>query len=318
MQQSATATTCHGGVIGLRHPSPPHSCYFSIPPICRHQYGRKHNWKPISTRIVVKKHCRLSVRLNAKGAKEWDVEPYEASQKYYLGEQDVVTFLDPPKELIPLDPSSYNPASYLWKKIDDIPEERRHNLLSLLNPRLVSRAWEVAGSRYEDPKLAKKSASAFLSSVDCAGKLELWRFRTSGAPLQVAWINDCQKVIFGCTDGKTYGRLIGGNPLSRIIKSSTPLYFSVRQVNEVLSTEEPCDLAYEFGDGLLNLPEYPQEFPKPAKHPWPLDDQVYIYIRHVGPGVVVGQAWQEGKALEQVPKKLCSEILMVKDYSSLP
>lgn len=54
----------------------------------------------------------------------------------------------------------------------------------------------------------------------------------------------------------------GGYPLSGIIKSISPLYFSVRQVTEVLSTEEPCDLAYEFGDGLLNLPEYPQEFPK--------------------------------------------------------
>lgn len=51
-----------------------------------------------------------------------------------------------------------------------------------------------------------------------------------------------------------------------------------------------------------------------AKHPWPFNDQVVMYIRHVGPGVMVGQAWQEGKALQQVPKKLCSEILMVKDY----
>lgn len=54
-----------------------------------------------------------------------------------------------------------------------------------------------------------------------------------------------------------------------------------------------------------------------AKHPRPFDDQVVIYIRHVGPGVIVGQAWQEGKALEQVPKKLCSEILMVKDYFAI-
>lgn len=52
-----------------------------------------------------------------------------------------------------------------------------------------------------------------------------------------------------------------------------------------------------------------------AKHPWPFDDQVVIYIRHLGPGVLVGQAWQEGKALEQVPKKLCNEIVMVRDYS---
>lgn len=53
-----------------------------------------------------------------------------------------------------------------------------------------------------------------------------------------------------------------------------------------------------------------------AKHPWPFNDQVAIYVRHVGPGVLVGQAWQEGKALEQLPQKLCSEILMVKDYAA--
>ncbi|KDO45574.1 hypothetical protein CISIN_1g0214711mg, partial [Citrus sinensis] len=52
------------------------------------------------------------------------------------------------------------------------------------------------------------------------------------------------------------------------------------------------------------------------KHPYPFNDQVVIYIRHVGPGVLVGQAWQEGKELEQLPQKLCGEILMVKDHSA--
>lgn len=85
----------------------------------------------------------------------WDEKPYE------LLEEDVVTFLDPPKELIPLDPVTYNPAAYLWlvsvkalsftlpatcccslltgdlilncrSKIEDIPEERRLRLLSLI------------------------------------------------------------------------------------------------------------------------------------------------------------------------------------------
>lgn len=46
--------------------------------------------------------------------------------------------------------------------------------------RLISRAWEVAGRRYDDPKLAKKSASSLLSDGNCAGSLELWKCRTSG------------------------------------------------------------------------------------------------------------------------------------------
>lgn len=47
----------------------------------------------------------------------WDDEPYEVllgGKKSYLDEQDVVSFLDPPRELIPLDSASYNPAAYLW------------------------------------------------------------------------------------------------------------------------------------------------------------------------------------------------------------
>ena len=52
-----------------------------------------------------------------------------------------------------------------------------------------------------------------------------------------------------------------------------------------------------------------------GKHTWPFNDEVVIYVRNLGPGVVVAQAWQEGKELKQVPKKLCSEISMVKDYT---
>ncbi|KAL0012744.1 hypothetical protein SO802_007852 [Lithocarpus litseifolius] len=248
----------------------------------------------------------------------WDEKPYEIvdnGKKAYLDEQDVVTFLDPPKELIPLDPSSYNPAAYLWKKIEDIPEERRYQLLNLLNPRLISRAWQIAGTRYEDPRLAKKTAST-LSSEDGV-MLEYYNCRTSGGPMPIAWINFFKKAIFSCKDGKTYGRFIGGSLLSAFANSFYPLYFEVRQVKEVMSTEQPCDLAYDFGDGLLDLEEYPQGFPRPVKHPYPFSDQVVLYIRHLGPGVSVGQAWQEGKALEQVPQKLCGEILMVKDYATL-
>ena len=51
------------------------------------------------------------------------------------------------------------------------------------------------------------------------------------------------------------------------------------------------------------------------KHPYPFSGEVVIYIQHIGPGVLVGQAWQEGKKLDQVPQKLCGEILMVKEYA---
>ncbi|XP_027344854.1 LOW QUALITY PROTEIN: uncharacterized protein LOC113857254 [Abrus precatorius] len=279
----------------------------------------------------------------------WDDKPFEMlpnGKKVYLDEQDVVTFLDPPKELIPLDPSSYNPAAYLWKKIEDIPEERRHRLLLLLKPRsflfsiaciqclfffyltvgmlislcrLVSMAWQIAGTRYEDPKLVKKSASTLLSNSNKDDvMLEYYNCRTSGGTMPISWINSFRKAIFSCKDGQAYGRIIYGPVLAAFTDSFTPLYFTVRQLKEVMSTEQPCDLAYEFGDGLHDIKELPLGFPRPVKHPYPFNDQIVMYVRFLAPGVAVGQAWQEGTKLEQVPRKLCREILMVKDYTSLP
>uniref|UniRef100_A0A9I9DV27 Uncharacterized protein n=1 Tax=Cucumis melo TaxID=3656 RepID=A0A9I9DV27_CUCME len=220
----------------------------------------------------------------------WDEKPYELlpnGRIQYIDELDVASFLDPPKELIPLDPASYNPAA---KKIEAIPEERRHRLLHLLTPRCISRAWGIAGSRYEDPKLVKKMASSLLQNED-------------------------GMAIFSCKDGKIYGRIINMPLLAGFANSFSPLYFEVKQLKEVMSTEHPCDLAFDFGDGLFDIHEYPEGFPVPAKHLYPFNDQVVVYVRYLGPGVLVGQAWQEGKALEQVPQKLCGEILMIKDYN---
>lgn len=250
----------------------------------------------------------------------WDDKPCEllpSGRRAYLDEQDVVSFLDPPKELIPIDPASYNPAAYLWKKIEDIPEERRHHLLFMLKPRLISRIWELAGQCYHDAKLAKQKASALLSLEADSIIIELWSGRTSKGPLPIAWLNDFKKVIFRAMDGGTYGRVIlGGSIPFSLANLYHPLYFRVRQVTEVMSTEQPCDLAYEFGDGFFDPQNFPKGFPKPAKHAWPFNDHLVVYVRHAGPGVLVGQAWQEGKDLEQVPRKFCGEILMVKDYTS--
>ncbi|KAF9613694.1 hypothetical protein IFM89_010136 [Coptis chinensis] len=270
----------------------------------------------------------VKARVKVKAESAWDEKPYDM---FYLDEQDIASFLDPPKELIPLDPSSYNPAKYIWKKIEDIPEERRYRLLNLLKPRLISRLWEVAGTRYEDDKLVKQCASStLLSHGDSAMPLEYWTCRTSGGQAPIAWINFFKKAIFRTKDGETCGRIIiGGSFLSGLANSFSPLYFMVKQQKEVMATEQPCDVAYEFGDGLLDV-DYPNGFPRPVpqdmslllvivaivKHPWPFNDHVVVYIRHVGPGVLVGQGWQEGKVLEQVPKRLCGEIVMVKDYRS--
>lgn len=112
MAAMATATTYHGGAFGRRYSSQHHPHVLS-----RQYYDRKLNWKPMRMGVEVAKICRLTARANAKVKSERNAEPYalsEAGGRYYLEELDVVAFLDPPKELIPFDPSSYNPASYLW------------------------------------------------------------------------------------------------------------------------------------------------------------------------------------------------------------
>ncbi|KAI4325200.1 hypothetical protein MLD38_030618 [Melastoma candidum] len=281
------------------------------------------SWRPLrgSSRLV-SKAWGVAVRASAERGRGflsgWDEKPYEllpGGRIAYLDEQDVVTFLDPPKELIPLDPSSYNPSAYLWKKIGEIPEERRHRLLHLLQPRLITRAWEIAGTRFEDAMLAKKTASPMLSgATESTTLVEYYNCRTSGGPQSISWMKSFKKAIFCDSSLRIYGRFYGESVMARITSSSKPLYFVVKQVKEVMATEQPCDLAYEFGDGLWNLNERPEGFPKPEKHPHPFDDEVIVYARYIGPGVLVGQAWQEGKELQQLPQKLCKEILMVKDY----
>lgn len=56
-------------------------------------------------------------RSNELNVSPWDDNPFEIlpnGKRSYLDEQDVVVFIDPPNNLIPLDPTSYNPAAYLW------------------------------------------------------------------------------------------------------------------------------------------------------------------------------------------------------------
>ncbi|KAL9862005.1 hypothetical protein AtNW77_Chr1g0074571 [Arabidopsis thaliana] len=298
---------------------------------------------PLSNRLS---RCVVMAVQGGRGYESpWDEKPYETlptGKRVYVDESDVVTFLDPPKELIPLDPASYNPAAYLWKKIEDIPEERRHHLLQLLEPRLdsyakevdmekeltactvffmrvyvcrlISRAWEIASTRYEDPKLAKMTASKIFSAGNAEIPVEYFSCRTSQGPLIISWINFFKMALFRSYNGQIYGRVCGGPVVSTLANAFSPLYFEVTEAMEVMATEEPCDVACKFGDGLLAIEDYPQGFPRPATHPYPFNDSVVIYIRHIGPGVCVGQAWQEGRELQQVPQRLCSDILMVKQY----
>nr|CAD1827865.1 unnamed protein product [Ananas comosus var. bracteatus] len=285
-------------------------------------------WKLLPIGSVVEASLRRGAGGGSSSSSSWDDEPYEllpGGRRAYLDEQDVASFLDPPKELIPIDPDSYNPASYLWKKIGDIPEERRDHLLSTLKSRHISRMWELAGTRYQDVKLAKQSSSPLLSMSGSSPALEVWTCRTSKGALPVPWFNDFKKVIFRGKDGDTYGRIILGalNPFS-VARSYHPLYFKVKQVVEVMSTEQPCDLAYEFADGLFDHDVFPENFLKPAcltheKTETSLAVQRSIGFLHTSCRTRY-PSWTSMARREKPrtsSKKLCGEILMVKDYCTI-
>ncbi|KAJ4909397.1 Uncharacterized protein Rs2_04018 [Raphanus sativus] len=264
-----------------------------VTPPAVHGFVRR-NEKPQQLGFPLSNRMSRGVVMAVQGGRGYespcDEKPYETlptGKKVYVDESDVVTFLDPPKELIPLDPTSYNPAAYLWKKIEDIPEERRHRLLQFLEPRFII-AFESCGCMEDILLLLFRSTNHILDKI----------------------LQD------GCVCLQQRPNLWACGPIvSTLANALSPLYFEVTEAMEVMATEEPCDIACRFGDGLLAIGDYPQGFPRPAKHPYPFNDSVIIYIRHIGPGVCVGQAWQEGKELQQVPQRLCSDILMVKQYN---
>lgn len=51
-----------------------------------------------------------------------------------------------------------------------------------------------------------------------------------------------------------------------------------------------------------------------VKHLPPFNDKACDYLRAVGPGVLVGQAWVEGRKLEQFPRQLFGEFMMVQKF----
>lgn len=62
-----------------------------------------------------------------------------------------------------------------------------------------------------------------------------------------------------------FHNLTGGSFLAKFADSYAPLYFTMTQLKEVMSTEHPCDYAYEFGDGLYDIKEFPLGFPRPGE-----------------------------------------------------
>ncbi|CAI5534122.1 unnamed protein product [Closterium sp. Naga37s-1] len=240
---------------------------------------------------------------------EEEEKPYRFvdGRKYYLDELDIPGFLDGSRYLRPSDPETYNPAVFLWKKIGDIPEERRHRLLDLLKPHHFTLMWDAAGNRFqleqedgEEGADPVTSAGGMLPDVATSAPLqsEIWDGRVTGVPGPLSWLARFQKTFFVGADGLRYGRVISGGPLfTGLSNVITPLYFRIRAATHVLATDEPCDLSFDYESGQLHLKDsgLPEGFPDPRPHPPIFDDDFREYVRAAGPGVIVGQSWQEGQ-----------------------
>ncbi|CAI5938347.1 unnamed protein product [Closterium sp. NIES-64] len=308
---------------------------------------------------------------------EEEEKPYRFvdGRKYYLDELDIPGFLDGSRYLRPSDPETYNPAVFLWKKIGDIPEERRHRLLGLLKPHHITLMWDAAGNRFqleqedgEEGADPVTSAGGMLPDVATSAQLqpEIWDGRVIGVPGPLLWLSRFQKSFFVGADGLRYGRVISG--LSNVI---TPLYFRIRAATNVLATDEPCDLSFDYESGQLHLKDsgLPEGFPDPrtmcgrggaggdsgavmaggaerggrgqmgflhlrsilrsppfrinlsclsptlsGPHPPIFDDDFRDYVRAAGPGVIVGQSWQEGREVDAEPRQFLGEFILVRRH----
>ncbi|KAG2310468.1 hypothetical protein Bca52824_022025 [Brassica carinata] len=65
--------------------------------------------------------------------------------------------------------------------------------------------------------------------------------------------------------------MCSGPIVSTLANAFSLLYFEVTKAMDDRATEEPCDIACRFCDGLLDIEDYPQEFSRPARHSYPLN-----------------------------------------------
>ncbi|RWW87890.1 hypothetical protein BHE74_00003251 [Ensete ventricosum] len=152
----------------------------------------------------------------------------------------------------------------LKKKIGDIPEERRHRLLSTVKGRKTS-------------YLPSFTSLTFLLTLNQDLCLLIGLMTSERLSSMARTERHMDEYLLLMLSNASGGSLPFG-----LDKYYSPLYFKVTPIMEVMSTEQPCDVAYEFGNGLLDPWNIPAGFTKPGKTNQLVDNKL---LNSIGSGI---------------------------------
>lgn len=227
--------------------------------------------------------------------------------------------------------SNSTTAVDLSEKLEKIQNERglAHLHTDILRRGDMKSIWKIAGAGYNSWRAAAILPSEPLSPEKWVGLS--WKNKR-GLP----WFQSI------CGLERIPRFPLEGNNLEMLICCGRGINVSVRTVifpekSGLLRVEmnpadhpegERCDLALKFGDAKQLLRQCPLDLIKldnaykaewnkalhviAATDPWPLSHQFVVYIRYIGPNLLVGQSWK----VDEESKIFCGDILLIKDHAA--
>ncbi|GAQ89690.1 hypothetical protein KFL_005510050 [Klebsormidium nitens] len=210
-----------------------------------------------------------------------------------------------------------NYGTYFWTKFLEINADERIKFLDWIDHRHMEWLWRLGEQRYSNIGTRMYTHAAKLLPVRGVTKVfrpQVWIGKVDGAP---PFFGDFHRVIWVAPDSNMYGRTVllpnRKGWLRRFIDETFPLYFRVKQTNLVVATERPCDMVIEYVTDMSELDgNIPPEYPKPVPPPHPFNDAMKEYMRPLGPGLMVCEAWHEGVSPEATPKPFLKTSVMAR------
>lgn len=227
--------------------------------------------------------------------------------------------------------SNSTTAVDISEKLLKLQNERglAHLHTDILRRRDIKSIWKIAGAGYNNGR-----AAAILPTEPCSP--EKWVGMSWKVKRGLPWFQSI------CGLERIPRFPLEGHSLEMLICRGRGINVSLRAVifpekSGLLRVEmnpadhpegEECDLALKFGDAKQLLRHFPLDLIKldnayqaewnkalhviAVEDPWPLNDQFVVYIRYIGPNLLVGQSWK----VDNESKILCGEILLIKEHAT--